>query len=247
MYGSVMTYQDDQAAKRAFVRDLVTATVTMQSARDRQSLPGPSDLANTCDVCVARRIARSFGISLPGLGGGSSSSSLKAWVGTAIHEKLERDLPGIYPRGDRANPNFYQEVTVTIGEIPGLGTIRGHTDLYLPRIGTVVDWKSSDNHRIKFYQSSGVPASHAGQTMLYLRGLRNSGKRADTAMLVYIPRDSNRVSDIWTASCDYQDGIATGLLNRAQNLVEVVRSGQTDNLVSDPDCYVCDVQQRIRH
>ena len=242
-----MTSPDDQAARRAFVRDLVTATITMQSDRDRQSLPGPSDLANPCDLCVARRIAASFGISLSPESSGSNSFSLKAWVGTSIHQKLERDLPRIYPRGDRMNPNFYQEVTVTIGEIPGLGTIKGHTDLYLPKVATVVDWKTSDIKKIKVYQTAGVPASHAGQTMLYLRGLRNSGKPADTAVLVYIPRDSNKVSDIWVASCAYQDTIATGLLNRAQNLVEVVRSGQTGNLASDPDCYVCHVQHRIRH
>lgn len=242
-----MTPHDDQASTRAFVRDLVTATITMQSDRDRQSLPGPSDLANPCDVCVARKIAASCGIHLGNENGGSRSFSLKAWVGTAIHQKLERDLPRIYPRGDRMDPNFYQEVTVTIGEIPGLGTIRGHTDLYLPKIGSVVDWKTADIRKIKVYQNAGVPASHAGQTMLYLRGLRNSGKRADKAVLVYIPRDSNKVSDIWVASCAYQEGIATGLLNRAQNLVEVVRSGQTGNLASDPDCYVCHVQHRIQH
>lgn len=231
--------------RTALVRDVTHLTVTRKSARNQQKALGPSDLSSPCDLCVARKIAIVCGIpeqSAPG-----TSFSLKAWIGTSIHQKLERDLPLVYPLGDRKDPNFYQEVTARIGEVPGLGTVRGHLDLLLPKRALVVDYKTADLYRINKYKTQGVPSSHSGQTMLYLRGVRNSGRPARTAALVYIPRDSVRISDIWVATCSYQEHVAAGLLNRAQNLVEVVRSGQTGGLASDPDCYVCHVQHRIRH
>lgn len=231
--------ESDQAATRAFVRDLVAATITRPTSRDVQRMPGPSDLANPCDMCVGRKIASCLGMATDSNSSGGFSTSLKAWIGTAVHQKLEGDLPKIYGRGDRNDPNFYQEITVTIGDIPGLGTIKGHVDLYLPKIGTVVDYKTSDLRKINWYRSTTVPSFHAGQIMLYLRGLRRAQRRAHTAVLVYIPRDSNNIKDIWVASCSYQENIAIGLLNRTRNLVEVVRSGGIENLTSNADCYVC--------
>lgn len=236
--------EEDLRARSALVRDLTHLTITRQSSRARQRDLGPSDLSDPCDLCVARKIASVCGLPVQSQ---SRGFSLKAWIGTAIHQKLERDMTRVYPRGDRSDPNFYQEVTATIGEVPGLGIVRGHIDLLLPRRALVVDYKTADLYRIDKYRKRGVPSSHAGQTMLYLRGVRNSGRAARMAALVYIPRDSDKISDIWIASCSYQDHMATGLLNRAQNLVEVVRSGQTSGLVSDPDCFVCHVQHRIRH
>lgn len=236
---------EEQERRRIFVRDLMTTVIMRPSQRDRQRLPGPSDLADPCDLCVARKIAASMGISLHHEANGSFS--LKAWMGTAIHEKLERDLPVVYPRGDHKSPNFRQEITAKISHVPDLGDIKGHVDLHLPKKGIVTDWKTADTRRIELYRSRGVPASHAGQTMLYLHGLRQEGRNAHTAVLVYIPRDSGQMSGVWVASCAYREDIARGLLNRARKLVEVIRSGDTGNLASDPDCYVCHVQHRIRH
>lgn len=235
--------EDEMAARTALVRDLTYLTITKQSARDKQKSLGPSDLADPCDVCVARKIATVCGFPTTPV---PRTFSHKAWIGTAIHQKLERDLPLVYPRGSKEDPNFYQEVRATIGEVSGLGTVRGHLDLLLPKRGLVVDYKTADLARINKYKEKGVPAAHAGQTMLYLRGVRNAGRVARMAALVYIPRDSNDLSDIWIATCSYQDPMATGLLNRAQNLVEVVRSNQADKLVSAEDCWPCNVQPLIK-
>jgi hypothetical protein len=166
--------------------------------------------------------------------------SLKAWNGTAVHQKIERDLPRVYAHAQH-------EITVTIAEIPGLGTIKGHIDLYLPKLATLTDIKTTDMKKLAVYRAAGVPHAHQGQTMLYLYGLREEGKPADTATLAYIPRDSNRLSDIWVTSCAYRHDIAVGLLNRTRQIVEVVRSGDTSALMSDQDCYVCHVQPLLRH
>lgn len=121
---------EDQENIRTFVEGIAVATITRPSARDKQRAPGPSDLADKCDICVARKIAASLGM-------GSHTErgfSLKAWLGTAVHEKLERDLPSVYAHAE-------QEITVDVAEIPGIGLVRGHVDVFLPRKKTLVDWK----------------------------------------------------------------------------------------------------------
>jgi hypothetical protein len=121
---------EEQNILRSFVEGLAVSVIRNPSRRDQQKACGPSDLANTCDVCVAKKIASSFGMG----GQVSEDFSLKAWLGTAVHEKLERELPRIYPHAE-------VEITVRIGDIPGLGVVEGHTDVFLPRKRTVVDWK----------------------------------------------------------------------------------------------------------
>jgi hypothetical protein len=121
---------EEQNNLRTFVEGIAVATITKPSARDRQRAPGPSDLADKCDLCVARKIATSLGL-------GSNTErgfSLKAWMGTAIHEKLERDMPSIYPHAE-------QEISVDVADIPGIGKVRGHVDVFLPRQKALVDWK----------------------------------------------------------------------------------------------------------
>ena len=229
----VWTWASDGSAQtRAKINGLALAVITRQSARDVQRLPGPSDLSNPCDICVARKIAGPMGIHLEQP---ASDFSLKAWVGTAVHQKIENDLPKVYSLAKH-------EITVTISEILGLGQIKGHVDLHLPDEMAMTDFKTTDLKRLAGYRSSGVPVAHAGQTMLYCYGLRKAGEPVKYATLAYIPRDSNEVDSIWVASCPYREDVAIGLLNRTQHLVEVVRSGDTSTLESYADCWVCNKQ-----
>ncbi|MFE0472497.1 hypothetical protein ACFW2V_12875 [Streptomyces sp. NPDC058947] len=271
---------DEQQNIRNFVEGLAVTVIKNPSRRDQQKACGPSDLANTCDVCVAKKIASSFGMG----GRADDGFSLKAWLGTAVHEKLERELPRIYPHAE-------VEITVRIGDIPGLGMVEGHTDVFLPRKRTVVDYKTSDKAKIEKYKkqagpnaytlgltaqeraklddlkirdragllkpgdvdlatltsllsrseanSGGVPPEYMGQTMLYLYGLRKMGRQADYAVLVFIPRDSNYITDIWVASCPYRPDVAEAVIRRASHLAKVVRSGRARELRPDPECWTC--------
>lgn len=276
---------EDQKNIRTFVEGVAVSAITQPSQRDLQRAPGPSDLADKCDVCVAKKIASSLGIE----GRGDRGFSLKAWLGTAVHEKLERDLDRIYPHAE-------QEITVEVAEVPGLGLVKGHIDLYLPKKLTIVDWKTTDLKKLKEYRSSanpsaytmgltaqeraeldelralerggllkeeqmarlvgliaasaeqsgGVPDEYMGQTMLYLRGLRRSGRQADYAVLVFIPRDSNNVEDIWVTSCAYRDDVAEGVLRRAEKLTSMVRDGRASELSPHPKCFPCVIRPRLR-
>lgn len=260
-------------------------TIMKPSARDKQRAPGPSDLADKCDFCVARKIAASLGLA----DGGDRGFSLKAWLGTAVHEKLERELPKIYP-------NAELEITVRLGDIPGLGEVVGHVDLYFPDKAAINDWKTTDLDKLKKYRtaagpsaytqgltaperdeldqlkeqdrygrlteadlgrmlqlmtvseqhSGGIPVEYVGQTMLYLYGLRNMGRPADYAVLTFIPRDSNNVSDIWVASCAYRPDVAEALLRRATRLAAVARHGRIEDVKPHPECFPCVIWPRLR-
>lgn len=276
---------EDQENIRAFVEGIVVATITRPSARDKQRTPGPSDLADKCDLCVARKIASSLGMGTHT----DRGFSLKAWLGTAVHEKLEKDLPGVYAHAER-------EITVDIAHIPGIGLVQGHVDLFLSRKKTLVDYKTTDMKKLKGYQSQaglgayvqgltapereeltklkamdragmlaeadlgrmvmlmsrseehsgGVPSEYMGQTMLYLYGLRAMGREADYAVLAFIPRDSNNVSDIWVASCAYRQDVAQGVINRAAHLASLVKAGRINELAAHPECFPCSIRPRLR-
>lgn len=272
---------------RDFVEGVAVSSITMPSQRDRQVAPGPSDLANKCDLCVARKIAASLGVGEQR----NNNFSLKAWNGTAVHEKLERDLPQIYSHAE-------QEIEVEIATIPGLGRIIGHIDVYLPHKLTIVDWKTKDLKAIETYkkqagqnahtkgltfqertelrhlterqqagrltmgsedmvrlaalvarsedQLGGFPQEHLGQTMLYLYGLRAMGRPAEYAALVFIPRDSNDVTDIWVTVCEYQPDVAEGVLRRAEHLTRLVRQGRVGELKAHPQCFPCEIRPKLR-
>lgn len=224
------------SATRHYVNAITVATITRSSARDMQRMPGPSDLANPCDLCVARRLAQSCGVQMAQA---PDHFSLKAWFGTAMHEKLERDLPAVYPHAQ-------QEITVPVSIIQGLGQVKGHVDIYLPKKRSMGDWKSTDMKKLDKIRTYGVSASHLGQTMLYMYGLRKSGLKCDYATLTYIPRDSQNVSDIWVVSCAYREDVAVGLLNRTNSLMRRLTEGDVGSFQIDPDCYVCNVQPLIR-
>lgn len=226
---------EDPETLRNFATGLILAIVTKSSDRDVQRMPGPSDLSNPCDLCVGRRIAGAAGIDFPQA---PNNFSLKAWVGTSVHQKLERDIP-------QHNGKANQEITVSVGRVEGLGEIEGHVDLHLPEVMTMSDFKTTDMKKLEVIRSRGVPVSHRGQTMLYMRGLRRSGRPCKYATLTYIPRDSTKKSDIWAASCAYRDDIAVGLLNRTQTLVRRLQCGDV-TFDSDPDCFVCHYQRYTR-
>jgi hypothetical protein len=140
---------EDQENIRTFVEGIAVATITRPSTRDKQKAPGPSDLADKCDLCVARKIAASLGM-------GSHTErgfSLKAWLGTAVHEKLERDLPAVYAHAE-------QEITVDVAQVPGIGLVQGHVDVFLPRKKTLVDWKTTDLKKLKKYQTQAGPGAY---------------------------------------------------------------------------------------
>ncbi|MER6605808.1 hypothetical protein ABT282_07795 [Streptomyces sp. NPDC000927] len=220
--------------------ELARSVIGMQSARDLQRMPGPSDLANQCDVCLADKIAQALGIDS---GATQGHIYVKTWIGTAMHEKLEQSLPKVY---DGAN----LEITVDIENISGLGLVSGHVDVHLPEVSSINDYKSADllgSFGLKKMRQAGVKVAYVWQTMLYLYGLRRAGMPADWANLTFIPRDSRNSSEVWTATCAYMDHVAVFALERAKSLVDVVRFDRRHTLKPDKQtpCFTCVILPRL--
>lgn len=216
---------------RQTVSTVVKTTITRPSDRDMQRSIGPSDIANPCDVCLAEAFRRSVG---PREETSSSRGfSLKGWNGTAVHAKLEQDMP--LPEDEALC-----EQRVFIHHIDGYGDIHGHIDLYMPYLGTIVDYKTTDLNKLRNYRlDQEVPIAHQNQLMMYTYGARRAGMKADYAALVYIPRDSNKLDDIWVASAEYHEEIALDSLARAERIWKQVNSADTSELLVHPECWLC--------
>lgn len=233
---------DAMEAEGVHVEGLLQMTLDLPSARDQQVMVGPSDIADPCDICVARAIARSLGIHVPQMK--QPRFSLAAWWGTAGHMKIEKDLPKIekdlskiHSDLPKIHSDLRQEVEVEVENIPGLGLIKGHVDLQIGH--SVVDWKGCWRRNLSTYKKSGPPERHVAQVNLYIYGERKKGRDVRFGHLVYIPRDSNNRNDVWRYSMRYDEKLARDVLVRTQHLVDVVRSGKLNQLDSYSSCFMC--------
>lgn len=219
---------------RGEVLNLVHRTVQKPSERDVQSAVGPSDIGDPCDLCLAAKMARRASVQVGK--GRDAGFSLKAWIGTAVHKKLEEDL-------DLPEAFVAKEARVFIHEVAGYGKIHGHIDLQLLLLKTCVDYKTTDLAKLKLMKLEGVPWSHVVQLMLYTYGLRKAGVDMTHAALVYIPRDNNDPKNIWVAAAEYNEDIALKALARVEDLWAKLTAGET-NFKSDDNCFTCNTVAR---
>lgn len=200
------------------LKSLVIQEITKGTERDRQIRVGPSSVGNPCPRCLGRELAgekeeREF--------------SLFPWLGTAMHSYLETST----------FPEARHEFKVEVGEIPGYGMIKGSIDLYME--GIVGDWKLVGLKKIKSYRVAGIPEVYRYQTQLYARGCELAGLPVDSVAVIFIPRDSGNVRDIWVHEEDYQPEMAEAALARAGRVLEIVQTDGWENLPSHDDCYNC--------
>lgn len=210
-------------------------TVQRRSERDQQATVGPSDLSDDCDYCLAVKMAPranvGFGIMR------TDGFSLKAWSGTAVHTKLESDI-------DLPEGHVITEEKVFIHTIANYGDVYGHVDVQFPPMETWGDYKTTDLAKLKSYRLNGVPNRHAKQIMMYGFGI-NRIRKMKVASLIYIPRDSNNVNDIWVATADYNERMAVQALERAEKIYAKLLKGDL-NFDSARDCFVCNQHMFMR-
>jgi len=196
----------------------VIQQITKGTERDKQKRIGPSGLGNPCPKCVGRELA------------GESEErefSLYPWIGTAVHAYLEQ----------QSFPDAEHELKLYVGDVEGYGRINGTTDLYLN--GVIGDWKIVGLKKIKEYRIKGVPLQYRYQAMLYGRGCELAGKVIDSIAIIFIPRDSSNVNDIFVYEEEYQPEMAQAVLDRASAIYKVVQESGWEDLPSDPDCFQC--------
>lgn len=198
--------------------------LTKPTERDKQRRVGPSEIGNPCPKCLGRALMDERA---------DQDFSLYPWLGTAVHSYLEEN---VFPEG-------MHEMRLDVGEIPGYGPVKGTTDMYLE--GSVVDWKIVGLKKIKGFKinpvghSRGVSTQYRYQSMIYAKGCELAGMPVDDINIVFIPRDSGDVKDIYVHSEAYQPEMADKALARAGFIYEFAQEKGWEALESDDDCYTC--------
>ena len=211
--------------------------------RDKQRKVGSSDLSDPCTYCLAEKM---LGIAPP-----DSPWDMGEVIGTAIHAYLEeRNL----------DAHALKEQHVTIGKIPGYGTVGSTTDLFLERVdnGRVVDFKTTDLSKLKFikrawqdepsdYDLSSVVSARAkinrylNQVHLYALGVQNMGYEVHGLSLAFIPRDGKQLKrDLWSIDIDYDPERACKVWDRSVRLWQWLEAGNDyHQLPQHEGCLVC--------
>lgn len=164
--------------------------------------------------------------------------SLYPWIGTAVHYFMEHNT----------FPDCRHELKLYVGDVEGYGPIKGTTDMeYVEQADdgtvfvTVTDWKIVGIKKIKQYRTSGVPEQYRFQAMTYARGLELEGVEVSKIAIVFIPRDSGNVRDIWVHEEAYQPEMAEAALARASAIYAWLQEdgNHWTGLEEDYDCYQC--------
>ena len=205
---------------------------------------GPSELGDRCEFCLGEKIML--------VRKGTSRNSVRryfsyaAWVGTAIHEKLDRAMGAL-----ESEVFTVRELTLMIASIPGLGDIWGHTDCYVPEWAEVIDYKTKLDkeavykllHQEELARTEGRLEPRLekmwDQTMLYGLGVERAGKPVEAVSLVILPRYSDDLGEIKTVTRRYDRDRALGVVDRVEKIAEKLRIFGVTSLAIGDDCYTC--------
>lgn len=236
--------QTELESRASRTNSLVVSAISGRSARDKQKTLGPSELGDRCEFCLGEKILL--------VQRGTSATTVRrrfsyaAWVGTAVHEKLDQAMERL-----EAEVFTLRELTLLIASVPGLGDIWGHTDCYVPDWAEVVDYKTKLDkeavykllHLEELARTEGLLDPYLekmwDQTMLYGLGVERSGKPVEAVSLVVLPRYSDDIGEIKTITRRYDRERALGVIDRVAGIVEKLRIFGVTNLSMGEKCYTC--------
>ena len=217
--------EDEQ--RRARLKQSIMDTITNPGQRSAQASIGPSEIASPCDYCVGRALCRKYPEYWWEATPYRGDHSHKAWIGTAIHEKLDRD----HPHGEHEERLF-------IHHLEGYGDIYGHSDLY--QEDTSVDYKTRDLNVIDEIRLDGPKSSEVYQIFMYAYGQELAGRDVKDVMVVYIPRDTNDPDEVEFVVAPYDRRVALKALARLEEIWDKVRNHRGNELQRDTEnCYPC--------
>lgn len=165
------------------IKELISSVFdTSQSERSLQREVGPSEIGG-CRRRVWHRLQGTEPI--------NRTLGAAAFMGTAIHEKIERRLTEL------ADDRYLVETEV---EYRGL---KGHVDLYDTVDREVIDWKTITLKKARWFPSE----QQWMQVHLYGLLLTENGFPVDLVTLVGIPRDGNE-RDVLVVSRPWERSVA---------------------------------------
>lgn len=196
-------------------------------------------MGDPCPYCLAHKLA------------GTKQRKGKYWlgarIGTAIHNALEEQERKHLVKAESYHfkplEGALVEYGVTLGTIPGYGTITSTLDLYLSSEQHLIDHKTSKRTRSREYLLNGaVPEKYVYQGMLYARALEDEGKPVKKVSFVFINRDGTGDTDVQVISYDYDRSMADAAWDRTEAAWQWLQAGgDPETLPSDPDCFNCSV------
>lgn len=235
------------AAERIFQDTL--DVIRYKSKRDGQKRVGPSDIGNPCDRCLGLALA---GILSSGGPARPDEFSWKAWTGTAMHEKLERDR--IAQQG--LVEGWKLEGTVRLGKLKGYGKVKGHVDvmvvqpasILLSEGAQIIDYKSIDIAPLrKLKLANSIPEKYRVQLHCYGYGAEQEGIEVADVSNFFFARDHNNLIEAsWRYTEPYDRKIVLKAFKRVEALwADFVSKGKVELLRSHPECFVCSRTRRV--
>ena len=214
-------------------KDMVLGAISRPTERDRQVRLGPSELGS-CAFCVGYTMARKF-YDLPERDG--SGFGYAAWLGTAIHHWMETQL--------ELPIDTLRERKVETVEVVGYGLIKGTTDMIVPELGLVADWKfpgkfSYDKYALLDRMGKTLPSGYRYQAQAYAYGARKQGLPVERCLVFLFPRHTNSLSDTLVFEEPYNEQMVELVRQRAEAILEDVHDGNLWAIASEPDCFNCD-------
>jgi len=224
------------------IMNLTVSLFKQESDRDKQRKVGASQISDPCTKHLAKALLA------------EPESEQKYWmgakIGTAIHSFLES---AIGSSSDTTFAGALVEQKVTLGKIPGYGTVSSKPDLVMPSANHLIDWKTSSRPKVKKLKDlvdgvkhdSGAEYTlkkYIGQTQLYAWGMNQADIKVDGISLVFINRDGTYENDIWTHTYEYDESFAVALWNRLIRLWDELQNGaHPDNYQPNSECYKCNI------
>jgi hypothetical protein len=196
-----------------------------QHPRTLQKKIGPSEVGSPC--------ARKIGATLLGHPERPGAPNWRAGVGTAVHAYLE--WMAKRNNADLPVTRWLTERKVTVGSIDGgLVEITGTSDLFDTWTGTVIDWKTASQSKLKRLGRPAVASqTHRVQAHLYGRGFAAAGHAVRRVMVLYVPRDGE-LAQARDWSEDYDEQIAVDALARLDGINALVQMLGLDALEQLP-------------
>lgn len=176
-----------------------------ESPRSKQQSIGPSELGDPCDRRLAYRIAGAPAVNL-------GADPWPAIVGTSVHDWLEKAV------------NRYQSQVEDLGYMTELRVypdpmVRGRSDVFNVRTGTVVDHKTTGTNGMRKVRKGQIPQGYRVQIQIYGLGHRRAGREVKDVALIFYPR-SGWLDDAYVWVEPYDEQVALDALARMHAIAE---------------------------
>ena len=193
------------------LRDELFGLIEQQIAEHPRTLQteiGPSEIGTPC--------ARKLMYALAGVPVCSRRGA--PWlptIGTAVHDWLAE---AVLAQNRRSGwTRYIVETRINAGRINGYGELEGSLDVYDRLTASIIDWKIVGDSKLKEYRTR-PRAEYRVQPHVYGAGIIARGLPVQRVMLMFLPRNKDRVRDGVAWSEPYDETVAPRAIARAERV-----------------------------